>query len=193
MACVREGCSCFLSGIKTLNDQLQDAGRADGRAGDKKTKRKNKPCPLYFNPNRPCHTKPRLAQALYYHLMCTTGSLSLQLPGQHQLRTTPCGFPLTHRHSCRTAALQPHSARQPPSLRPASPLALLFGGPRELGTQGHHSDSCLWNPEFLHMFLQPGFIHLFQKSKAVNSHSQFITARHLRKQPPSDIVPSTPS
>lgn len=30
----------------------------------KKKKKKKKPCPLYFNPNRPRHTKLRLARAL---------------------------------------------------------------------------------------------------------------------------------
>lgn len=98
---------------------------------NKQKKPKSKPWPLYFNPNRSRHTKPRLAGALWYQWLPTTDSLSLQLPGCWP-HTTPCGFPLTHRRSpSRPAATQP---------APSHPLALLFG------RHGHHSDSLLWNP-----------------------------------------------
>lgn len=99
--------------------------------------------------------------------MPTTDSLSSQLPGQCRLRTTPCGFPLTHGHSCNPIPPGSWAACAWPA------LWLCFSGHQELGTQGQHCDSLLWNREFLRMFLQPGFSHLFQKSKAVNSHRQF--------------------
>lgn len=76
--CMQEGYSCFLSGMKILNDQLWDARQDDGNK-KKKRKRKNKTRPLYFNPNRPRHMKPRLAGALWYQWLPTTDSLSLQL------------------------------------------------------------------------------------------------------------------